>query len=59
LFAPLTRPLKGHRFETGEDLKNAVKKIAKEIPIGAYQNWIAALSARYQKIIDFDGDYFV
>ncbi len=59
LFAPLKRPLKEHRFATDNDLQKAVKKSAKEIPITAYQNRIEALPARYQKIIDFGGDYFV
>jgi histone-lysine N-methyltransferase SETMAR len=59
LFALLKRPLKGHRCDTDEELKSAVKNSAKQLPIEAFRKWIAALPARYQKIIDCGGDYFV
>lgn len=58
LFAKLKRPLRGHRFESIEEIKTETKKELKAIPeedfAACFENW----KKRWHKCIAFGRDYF-
>lgn len=58
LFSKLKRPLRGHRFETIEQIQAAAKKELKAIPEIDFFNCFEDWKIRWHKCIVSKGDYF-
>lgn len=58
LFSKLKRPLRGHRFDTIEEIKAESKKVLKAIPEKDYSDCFEEWKKRWHKCILSAGDYF-
>ncbi len=57
-FPLLKAKLRGHRFQSVDDLKTAIIRTLKAIPLAEYQDCFDKLAVRYRHCIDAAGGYF-
>ncbi len=57
-FPILKSLIRGHRFESLEDVKTTVQRTLKEIPLSEYQDCFDKLLLRYKKCVQAGGNYF-
>ena len=57
-FPILKSKIRRHRFESLEDVKVAVHRTLKEIPVSEYQDCFDKLLVRYRKCVEAGGNYF-
>ncbi len=57
-FPILKSHIRGHRFKSLDDVKTAVKRTLKEIPVSEYQDCFDKLLVWYRKCVQAGGNYF-
>ncbi len=57
-FPLLKSKLRGHRFQSLEDVKTTVQRTMRDIPLTEYQNCFDKLLVRYRKCLVAGGEYF-
>ncbi len=57
-FPLLKSKLKGHRFQSLEDLKTAIRRTLRDIPVAEYQDCFDKLLVRYRCCVEAAGGYF-
>ena len=58
VFPLLKSRIRGHRFQTIEDMQTAVKRTLADIPLCDFQNCFDNLAKRYKLCIEAGGNYF-
>ena len=58
LFNKMKRPLRGHRFDTIEEIQEKSKKVLKAIPKQDFSKCFDEWKIRWHKCIAAEGDYF-
>uniref|UniRef100_A0AAG5DU69 Tc1-like transposase DDE domain-containing protein n=1 Tax=Anopheles atroparvus TaxID=41427 RepID=A0AAG5DU69_ANOAO len=58
LFNKLKRPLRGHRFDTIEEIEAAATAELKDIPASAFSTCLEEWEKRWKRCIASEGDYF-
>ncbi len=56
-FPYLKSKIRGHRFQSVDDLEIAVKRTLKDIPLSEFQNCFDNLKTRYERCVAADGDF--
>ena len=59
LFRSLQHNLRGKQFRTVEEIRENISAFFASKPTGFYVKGIARLQERWEKVVEFEGDYFV